>query len=68
VFLTTITALMMLYLRPANTPRWSLPRGNRLVPSTWRADTPDSAVSVAVAEVTRLATIGTWQGEVLALV
>jgi hypothetical protein len=29
--------LMMVPARPANTPRWSLPRGNRLVPSGWRA-------------------------------
>ena len=35
--LTSIIALMMLLLRPANTPRWSLPHGNALVPSDWRA-------------------------------
>ena len=35
--MTSIITLMMLTARPANTPRWSLPRGNPLVPSSWRA-------------------------------
>lgn len=33
--MTTLIALLMLLARPARAPRWSLPRGNRLVPSTW---------------------------------
>jgi hypothetical protein len=35
---------MMLHPRPANTPRWPLPRGNALVPSAWQA-TPDGPAS-----------------------
>ena len=37
---TTIVLLMMLALRPATRPRWSLARGNRLVPSAWRTTSP----------------------------
>jgi hypothetical protein len=34
--LTTIMLLLMLTLRPATRPRWSHPRGHRVVPSAWR--------------------------------
>ena len=34
--MTTIMLLIMLTLRPATRPRWSLARGYRLVPSAWR--------------------------------
>ena len=40
--LTSIITLMMLYPRPTNTPRWSLPRENRPVPSTWSATPRDA--------------------------
>jgi len=44
--LTTIMLLIMLALRPATRPRWSLARGNRLVPSPWRTTRSTRATMV----------------------